>query len=203
VSVENLAGHKLPSAYPSRRAWIHLAVRDAAGKVIFESGALNADGSITGNANDEDASLFEPHHLKISDPGQVQIYEPILGAPDGSVTTGLLTATQYLKDSRLLPQGFDKATAHADIAVAGAASADPDFTDGGDRVTFAIPTGGAAGPFTITVELLYQPIGYRWAHNLEGYDEAPEPGRFVVYYEAAAGSSAVVLVAASATASLP
>jgi hypothetical protein len=203
VVIENLAGHKLPTAYPSRRVWIHLVVRDAGGNVMFESGALNPDGSITGNANDDDASRFEPHHQQIADPGQVQIYEAILGAPDGSVTTGLLTATQYLKDSRLLPQGFDRTTADADIAVAGAASADPDFIDGGDRVLFTIPTGGAKGPFTIAVELLYQPIGYRWAHNLEGYDEAPEPGRFVGYFEAVADQSAVVLAAASASVEAP
>jgi hypothetical protein len=203
VNIENLAGHKLPSAYPSRRVWIHLTVRDVGGNVVFESGALSKDGSIAGNANDDDASLFEPHYLQIGDPDQVQIYEAILGDPGGSVTTGLLTATQYLKDSRLLPRGFDKATADADIAVTGGASTDPDFIEGGDRILYTITTGESVGPFTISVELFYQPIGFRWAHNLEGYDEALEPGRFVGYYEAAAGNSAVVLATASADAVPP
>src|SRR6266516_7521908 len=28
ISVENLGGHKLPTAYPSRRVWLHVTVRD-------------------------------------------------------------------------------------------------------------------------------------------------------------------------------
>src|SRR5687767_5242997 len=42
VNVANLTGHKLPTAYPSRRVWIWLTVRDSGGRTIFESGALNS-----------------------------------------------------------------------------------------------------------------------------------------------------------------
>jgi hypothetical protein len=35
----------------------------------------------------------------------------------------------------------------------------------GDRVRYDVETPGAK-PFTIEAELLYQSIGYRWAHNL-------------------------------------
>ncbi len=38
ISIANLAGHKLPTAYPSRRVWLHVTVRDAAGAPVFESG---------------------------------------------------------------------------------------------------------------------------------------------------------------------
>src|SRR5262249_20059160 len=59
VAVRNLTGHKLPTAYPSRRAWIHLTVRGSDGRVRFESGAMTPDGRIQGNDNDADASKFE------------------------------------------------------------------------------------------------------------------------------------------------
>ena len=49
----------------------------------------------------------------------------------------------------------------------------------------------------MSVELVYQPVGYRWAHNLGTY-AADEPKRFVQYYEQAAAHSAVVLAHAEA-----
>ena len=188
VDVKNLTGHKFPTGYPARRTWLHVAVRDGSGRAVFESGAIGADGAIAGNDSDADATRFEPHYEEISRPDQVQIYEPILGDPAGKPTTGLLTATQYLKDNRLLPRGFDKATAQADIAVHGGARSDADFTGAGDRVRYRVPMAGATGPFTVDVELRYQSIGYRWATNLEKYDAA-EPKRFVGYYRANAQSS--------------
>src|SRR5207245_5313049 len=105
IVVENLSGHKLPTAYPSRRAWLHVVVRDGNGRVVFESGALNADGSVKGNDNDADPSKAEPHYTEIRSADEVQIYESILGDSQGRVTTGLLTAVRYLKDNRVLPRG--------------------------------------------------------------------------------------------------
>jgi hypothetical protein len=199
VVITNLAGHKLPSAYPSRRTWVHFTVWDAVGEMVFESGGLNPDGSIRGNANDTHATRFEPHHLEIDHPEQVQIYEAVMGAPDGAVTTVLLSAITYLKDNRLLPDGFDKATADDDVAVHGGAGADEDFVGGRDRIRYTVDVSEAEGPFIVDVELMYQPIGYRWAHNL-GDHEAEEIERFIAYYEEAADSSAVVLASAKAIA---
>jgi hypothetical protein len=196
IVVKNLAGHKLPTAYPSRRAWLHVTLRDASGRLVFSSGELQPTGAIAGNDNDRDAALFEPHYREIRSVDQVQIYEPILGAPDGSVTTGLLTAISYLKDNRVLPRGFDKATAPDDVKVRGEAVDDPDFLGGEDRVRYSIDASGVAGPFTIEAELWYQPVGFRWARNLRGYD-AVEPQRFVAYYDQMAIASAVVLARAS------
>ncbi|MFA5910791.1 MAG: hypothetical protein WC815_18580 [Vicinamibacterales bacterium] len=197
VSTRNLTGHKFPTGYPARRTWLHVTVRDRNGRAVFDSGAVNADGAIAGNDSDADASRFEPHYEEITSPDQVQIYEPILGDPAGKPTTGLLTATQYLKDNRLLPRGFDKATAHADIAVYGEARRDPDFMAEGDRVRYRADVSGASGPFAIEVELRYQSIAYRWAHNLEKYD-APEPKRFLGYYKAMSQTSSVVVATATA-----
>jgi hypothetical protein len=192
VLVENLTGHKLPTAYPSRRAWLHLLVRDAHGRPVFESGALNPDGSIQGNDNDADPSRFELHYTEITSSDQVQIYEPILGDAAGHVTTGLSDAVRYLKDNRLLPHGFQKQTANEDIAVIGEAAEDPNFTDNGDLVRYSVPVAEAQGPVHIEVELMYQPIGFRWAHNLAPY-QAMETQRFLNYYKTSSSSTAITL----------
>ncbi|HZZ38410.1 MAG TPA: hypothetical protein VFE06_04700 [Acidobacteriaceae bacterium] len=197
VRVRNLTGHKLPTAYPSRRAWLHVTVQDRDGHTIFESGALNPDGSIAGNVNDEDPNRYEPHYPTITSPQQVEIFESILRDSRGAVTTGLLSAVGYLKDNRVLPTGFDKATASHDIAVTGRALEDPNFTGGSSTVRYLIDTGAAPGPFRVRAELWYQPIGYRWAHNLAPY-QAAEPQRFVHIYESEAARSAVILATADA-----
>jgi cytochrome c551/c552 len=192
VAVESLAGHKLPTAYPSRRVWIRFAVRDRQGRVVFDSGALQPDGSIRGNDNDADPGRYEPHYDEIDNPGKVQIFEAIMVDAGGRVTTGLLTALRYAKDNRLLPQGFDKATAGADIATLGHAREDANFRDGEDRIRYSVVLGQAGGPFTVQAELWCQPIGYRWAHNLR-QQKADEISRFVSLYESMAGASAIVL----------
>jgi hypothetical protein len=73
----------------------------------------------------------------------------------------------------------------------------PSFTAGQDRVEYSVPLGGTQGPFHIEAELWYQPIAFRWAHNLAPY-KAAELQRFVSYYESMASSNAVVLAHAEA-----
>jgi hypothetical protein len=198
ITVHNLSGHKLPTAYPSRRAWLHFSVQDRNGNAIFESGGLKADGSIEGNDNDADPLLYEPHYREITEAGQVQIYESIMKDQQGKVTTGLLAAIGYLKDNRLLPTGFDKRTADKDIAVIGDAAADPKFVGGEDVVNYSVPIADAGEPFHITVELLYQPIGFRWAHNLQGY-KANEPRGFLGYYDSMSSAATAILARTEAT----
>jgi hypothetical protein len=197
VSVENLGGHKLPTAYPSRRVWLHLRVEDARGQTLFESGALEPSGAIVGNDNDQDPNRFEAHYDRITNANEVAIYESILGGPDGKVTTGLLTASRYLKDNRLLPRGFDKTTAAADVAVHGEALDDPSFKAGNDLVSFDLALPGASA-HRVIVELYYQPIGYRWATNLHTFSSM-ETTRFVNMYSTLSANSAVILASVTKT----
>ena len=167
VTIENLTGHKFPTSFPSRRVWLHVLVTDQNGAVVFESGEWDPNGAIPGNINDQDAFQFEPHYERITQPDQVQIYETIIGDPNGAATTTLLRAQRYLKDNRLLAAGMDKNALPAEIAVVGEAGQDVDFAAGGDSLVYQIQLPGQ-GTYQVKVELLYQSIGYRWAENLRG-----------------------------------
>ena len=201
VAVRNLTGHKFPTGYPARRAWLHVVVRDRDGRVVFESGAITSSGAIEGNDNDADAARYEPHYDEIRGRGpvqHVQIYESVMVDAQGAVTTGLLKGAHFVKDNRLLPRGFDKTSAVPDIAVRGEASSDDDFNADGDRVRYVVDAGStakAAGALEVTVELRYQPIAFRWARNLQPYD-ADEPRRFVSYFDAMAQQSSAVVATA-------
>jgi hypothetical protein len=185
VVVTSQTGHKFPSGFPSRRAWLHLTVLDASGEVVFESGAVDANGFIVGNDNDLDPALYEPHYNLITSPDQVQIYETILGTTEGDVTTTLLYGAGYLKDNRLLPNGFDPAAVIPETDTYGLAAEDPDFAGGGDAVRYQVDVSGADGPFTVTVVLNYQSIGYRWAENLRLFS-TDETNMFMGLYDASA-----------------
>jgi len=174
VGLTNLCGHKFPTSFPSRRAWLHVTVTDGGGFVVFESGAWDGEGRIAGNDEDEDITTVEPHHDEITSDNQVQVYQSVMGNTDGEVTHILLRGDVYLKDNRLLPAGFDKANASAATAVAGAAATDDDFIGGSDEVTYSIDVASADGPFTVSVELLYQSVSYPFAVDL-----AERSGEFI------------------------
>ncbi len=161
-----LTGHKFPSGFPSRRAWLHVTILDAAGKIVFESGKLNPDGSISGNAADLDPSRYEPHYDLVTSPDQVQIYEPVMINSDGEVTYTLMRAAGYVKDNRLLPKGTDKVDLPEEIAAQGAAAKDPDFVGGGDTITYQIDLADMQGPFTFSAELLYQSLSFQFVQDM-------------------------------------
>lgn len=188
VKVTNHAGHKFPTGFPSRRAWLHLRVTDGMGNVIFESGDWDAHGEIRGL----DAEC-EPHYTRITMPDQVQVYESVMQDVDGKVTHTLLRGAQYRKDNRLPPRGFLKAAAGYDeIAIAGEAATDPDFNvdatgmegSGSDYLLYGIPISGEGARFTVSVELVYQSVTPGFAADLFTR-QTREAARLQIYYDAA------------------
>lgn len=173
VAVENLAGHKFPTGFPSRRAWLHIVVKDGGGDIVFESGGYDENGRITGIPQG-----LQPHYNQITAESQVQIYESQLADVNGELTQTLLRASSYLKDNRIPPKGFTTiAPRYQDMAIIGGAMADPNFNlahgvegTGVDSVRFIIKTNNESGPFQVTVEMLYQSIKPEFLDDLFQYD---------------------------------
>jgi hypothetical protein len=163
--VTNFSGHKFPSGYPSRRAWLHVTVTDASGVVVFESGAIDAMGKITGLESDDNPAGFEPHYDIITSADQVQSYETIMQNTDGDVTYTLMEAATYSKDNRLLPAGMDKANVPSTIQAHGQAMADSDFAGGSDLVHYRI-SGLQDGTYTVAATLNYQTMAYSYGQDL-------------------------------------
>jgi hypothetical protein len=142
VTLTNLTGHKLPTGFPSRRIWLDFEVKDSSGKTAFRSGL--------------DPQEPQPHHAAIDSPSKVQIYESEMADAAGRRTTALLRAASYLKDNRILPDGFDASKAPAGIHPAGIAG-DADFLPGSDTTLYRV-AGLAQGSYSIRVRALYENI---------------------------------------------
>jgi len=205
IEVSNHSGHKLPSAYPSRRTWLHVSVKDNNGNVIFESGKpdsrgyistdekrLKADCLAKNKLDGFDSSLcYEPHRNFISDPSQIAIYETVLGDVNGNITHTLLLAAQYLKDNRIPPTGFTNSNAaiiELQTVPAGVAG-DADFNCvgaaegcGSDRVHFLIDTEHHGGPYSIEARLLYQATQPGFVDGMHTHGD--RVNRFKVMYDA-------------------
>ncbi|MCB9067392.1 MAG: T9SS type A sorting domain-containing protein [Calditrichae bacterium] len=188
VAIENLAGHKFPTGFPSRRAWIYLSVTDDSEDVLFESGAFDPQ---TGQIDDLE-SPFEPHHQLITDDDQVQIYQSVMGDVNGDVTHILLRGHQYLKDNRLPPQGFTAQGAYFDTtAIFGAAASDPNFNrssvsegTGADSIFYRIGELQRSETYQIAVKVYYQTASPEFVAHLGSY-ATPEVATFMGYYHQA------------------
>jgi len=199
LQVTNVIGHKLPTAYPSRRAYLHVTVKNDENVIVFESGKTQDNGAIVGNDADSDRNTYEPHYQLITEQDQVQLYETVMGNVDNEVTYTLLQAAQYLKDNRLLPPGFDKATAPEDVAVYGLANSDNDFVQGQDKVRYQIDVSQFnSTKFTVEISLNYQPVAFSFLQDLYT-DESVAVSRFKKYdenraikYEVIAENSVVI-----------
>jgi hypothetical protein len=186
VHLENLAGHKFPTAYPSRRAWIELELTDIQGNTLFHSGSWDDQGEILGLD-----SIYEPHHDQIRDADQVQIYENIPMDINGERSFTLLRIAGYLKDNRLPPRGYSAQGPGSDSTrVEGLAAVDPNFNRSGDTegtasddIFYLIGDLSPNQIYTIRVALHFQSISPRFAADLFAYD-LPEVTRFQNYYSA-------------------
>jgi hypothetical protein len=184
VTLENTAGHKLPTGIPFRRMWIHLKVEQVGGPVIFESGEWDAEGKIPDYDSD-----YEPHYQVITNENEVQVYEGVIIDVDQQVTYTLLRASDYIKDNRIPPKGFTLTHVSYDsTGIFGNALLDPNFNKAGssegtgsDIVTYKMP----ALPNTdyrITVEVCYQSIKPELADHLRGINEL-DINRFIGMYD--------------------
>jgi hypothetical protein len=178
VRVQNLCGHKLPSGYPSRRAWIEVTVREGR-EALFASGEVDARGHFAGVADE----LAIPHCDKIDSASQVAVYEMIAVDAHGQPTTSLAEMVARRKDTRLLPRGWRANGPHADETAPLGVEGDDDFSDGADTVSYSIDLGGkGAGQLTVLARLRYQTIPPAWADALRA-SRTPEAAQFVRMYD--------------------
>jgi hypothetical protein len=115
VMVENLAGHKFPSGYPSRRAILQFVVLGNNGDTLFASGICDTSG----NVKHVDPN-WQDHHQIINSPQQSQVYELVMADVGGNRTTVLERASAALLLILLPPLGhqMQKRSAKANSALA-------------------------------------------------------------------------------------
>jgi len=168
VRVDNLAGHKFPSGYPSRRAWLHIKVLSGDGATLFESGGWDAEGRLIADGqaipSETPGTPFEPHRQTIESSQDVQVWEAIIGDKDGQPVIGLLRAFNYLKDNRLLPAGWRADGPYAERSAPRGVGEDADFVAGQDAVALNFAVAGQ--PAALVVEVRYQVLSARWAAEL-------------------------------------
>jgi hypothetical protein len=175
VVVTNAVGHKFPSGYPARRAWLRVIVRAADDSVVFRSGEVDDDGRLLDGdgqvlASEQLGGAFEPHHVRIDEDDDVQIYEEIMADAAGQATFRLLRADHDAKDNRLLPAGWIANGPDQARIAAVLGRDDPDFVGGADRLRYELDAPAAAGPYTVEVTLLYQPLSARHLAEILAYD---------------------------------
>ncbi len=180
LKISNLAGHKFPSGYPSRRAFVEFLVKNEIGDTIFISGKTDENFEVIGHNPD-----FEPHYTVISTEDEVQIYEMVMADVNDEVTTVLLRAKYPLKDNRIPPKGFVMThPAYDTTRIAGQALEDENFNresglegSGSDRVYYHIPTIGHPEKLIATAKIYYQTAPPKWMKEM--FDEnTPEIDAF-------------------------
>ena len=180
VRVENKVGHKFPSAYPSRRAWLHVHLVDnQSNRVLYCSGAADEKGALRLVADERTL----PHFDLIDDTTKVQVYEVRNLDSEGKPTTLLTAMAERQKDNRLLPRGWKADGPHADETGPRGTEGDANFLAGEDTVTYKVPfSGGSTARLTAIAWLNYQTIPPAWVAPLRTLD-TDEARRFVRMYD--------------------
>jgi Cytochrome c554 and c-prime len=187
VRIDNQSGHKFPTAYPSRRAWLEFVVRDTQGAIVFESGRVNQRGQITDENSNVIASEFaggptQPHFDTIASSQQVQIYETFMQDTEGDLTFALLRGSQFKKDNRLLPQGWSNQHVHTAATKPIGVQDDANFLAGTDTVDYELRL--PSGRYNVEVRLLFQSLSSRYVAELLEVD-TPEVKSFADFYKKA------------------
>ena len=173
VRVLNEAGHKLPSGFPSRRAWLHVVARDGAGRVVFESGASDAQGRLVdghGQVQPEErrGGPVRGPTLAVSRPEEVAVFESLMCDPDEQPTWTLLRGSHFCHDTRLLPTGWQARHPDGPATAPVGVEVGPRFEGGSATVRYALP----ASARQVEVGLDYQVLGARFAAELLAVDTA-------------------------------
>lgn len=199
VRVTNLTGHKLPTGHPTRRLWLRVRVRDASGALVFASGEHDAAGRLVDRAGQvlpEEVALgpTHPHRDVVASDREVQVWESLMRDRAGAATFLLLRGEGYLKDDRLLPQGWVATHPTAADTLPRGVAGDADFGAGGDVVSYRVLAPAANGPYTVEATVLYQVLSARFADELFRW-RTPEVEAFRAYYESADRTPEVVATA--------
>ena len=166
VQVRNKAGHKFPSGYPARRAWIEVVAHQG-GDTLWHSGKWEEGGFLVG-VDEGGLDTYEPHYTDIVEEDEVQVYELVAVDVTGTPTNVLERAASSAKDNRLLPLGFsDDHAVYDTTRIEGQALQDVDYAftseAGLDRTHYTM-TGNpsVAGDVTVDVRIWYQSMPARW-----------------------------------------
>ncbi len=169
LKITNIAGHKFPSGYPSRRVFVSFLVENEVGDTLFISGETDGNFEVYGQNPD-----YEPHYNVINSEEQVQIYEMVMADVNDDVTTVLERAKYLLKDNRIPPKGFvTEHYAYDTVQIVGGAAQDENFNqesgiqgNGSDHLLYHIPLDGHYEKLTATAKIYYQTAPPKWMQEM-------------------------------------
>ncbi len=163
VRIANLAGHKFPTGVGFRRAFVTAELSSDDGARVWCSGCSNGLGVITDGRGEplpselpRHSNAFEPYHAVITGEDQAQIYESRHVNAGGRLTTSFLELDREVKDTRLLPKGWDPA-AYPDYEMnpVGRPIADPPHVE---TFVYAVPLAVARRASKLSLTLNYQAL---------------------------------------------